>query len=166
VTRAQHHSNGSHGRNGAPSIPSIPLSADTSTSPAEQSIGELVRDATTHLSTLIRAEVELARSEIAAEVSKGVRGSVYFIVALTVLLFSSFFFFFAVAELLADLGLYRSASFGIVFGLMLLTAGIFALLGYRKVRRIQAPERTISSVRDTAAALRHRGDHAAGGPES
>jgi membrane protein implicated in regulation of membrane protease activity len=104
--------------------------------------------------------VELARSEIAAEVRKGLRGSVYFIIALAVLLFSSFFFFFALAELLADIGLYRSASFGIVFGLMLLTAGLFALLGYRKVRRIRAPERTISTVRDTAATLRHRSEHA------
>ncbi|GDY30728.1 phage holin family protein [Gandjariella thermophila] len=166
MTRAQHHSNGSHGGNGVPPIPSIPLSADNSTDPGEQSIGELVRDATTHLSTLIRAEVELARSEIAGEFRKGLRGSVYFTIALAVLVFSSFFFFFAIAELLADLGLYRSASFGIVFGVMLLTAGLFALLGYRKVRRIRAPERTISSVRDTAAALRHRGDHTAGAPES
>jgi uncharacterized membrane protein YqjE len=160
VTSAHQNRNGNSGGAGLPPLPSIPLSADSpGATAAETSIGGLVRDATAHMSTLIRAEVELARSEVAAEIRKGVRGSVFFILALTVLLFSSFFFFIAVAELLADLGLYRSASYGIVFLLMLLTAGLFAFLGVRKVRRIRAPERTISTMRDTAAALRHPGDH-------
>jgi uncharacterized membrane protein YqjE len=141
-------------------VPSIPLSEDypaTRSGAADTSIGGLVRDASTHLSTLIRAEVELAKSEVTAEVKKGVKGSVFFVVALTVLLFSLFFFFFALAELLYDLGLYRSAAFGIVFVLMLAVAGLFGFLGYRKVRKIRAPERTISSAKDTMSALRSRG---------
>ncbi|RJQ74102.1 phage holin family protein [Pseudonocardiaceae bacterium YIM PH 21723] len=143
-----------------PTVPSIPLIPDrASVDPADQSIGGLVRDATSHLSTLVRAEVELAKSEVVAEVRKGVRGSVFFIVALTILLFSLFYFFMAVAELLADLGLYRSAAYGIVFLVMLLTAGLFAFLGYRKVRKIRAPQRTIETMRDNAALLSRRGQH-------
>lgn len=137
-------------------VPSIPLTADDPT--AETSIGGLVRDATAHVSTLVRAEVELAKGELKAEVKKGVKGSVFFIVALTVLLFSLFFLFMALAYLLYDLGLPISASFGIVFFVMLLTAGFCAYLGYRKVKKIRAPQRTIASAKDTVAVLRHRGD--------
>lgn len=162
MTRPQKSSNGSRHSAGSsrwsggsdaagnPLVPSIPLSEDLAGAPSEQSIGGLVKDATTHLSTLVRSEVELAKLEITAEVKKGIKGSVFFIVALTVLLFSLFFFFFAIAELLADLGLYRSAAFGIVFGVMLVVAIIFALLGWRKVRKIRAPQRTISEAKETA----------------
>lgn len=45
------------------------------------------------MSTLVRAEVALAKAEVTGEVKKGVQGSVFFIIALTVLLFSTFFFF-------------------------------------------------------------------------
>lgn len=144
--------------NGANSVPSIPLSEDRIGNGAAdgQSIGNLVRDASTHVSTLVRAEIELARAEITSEVKKGVKGSLFFIAALVVLGFSSFFFFFTIAEFLADLGLYRSASYGIVFLAMVLIAGLAALLGWLKVRKIRAPERTISSFRDTAAAFKPR----------
>jgi hypothetical protein len=154
VTSARENTNGS----GLPPVPSIPLTAESAVKIAEEtSIGGLVRDATAHLSTLVRAEVELAKSEVAGEIKKGVKGSVFFIVALTVLLFSSFFFFFFGAELL-DVWLPRWSAFLIVFGLMLLTAVLFALLGYRKVKKLRAPQRTIDSARDTVAALRHRGE--------
>lgn len=141
-----------------PPIPSIPLSAETPERIAgETSIGGLVRDATAHLSTLVRAEVELAKSEIAGEIKKAVKGSVYFIVALTVLLFSLFFFFIFVGELLA-VWLPSWAAYLIDFGGMLAFAGFFAFLGFRKLKKLRAPQRTIESARDTVAALRHRGE--------
>jgi hypothetical protein len=87
VTTAQHRTNGNRSVDGLSSVASIPLTPDDVATRAEdQSIGGLVKDATTHLSTLIRAEVELARSEITAEVKKGVQGSIFFVLALTLLL--------------------------------------------------------------------------------
>ncbi|WP_436493297.1 phage holin family protein [Actinokineospora sp. HUAS TT18] len=158
------HANGDRDGSGLPKVPSIPLSDDRAFAAAgDQSIGNLVKDATTHLSTLVRAEVELAKSEVTGEIKKGLKGSVFFIVALTILLYSSFFLFFALAELLADLGLLRSVAFGIVFFLMLTMAGFFGFLGYRKVRAIRAPKRTIESFKDTAAALTHRGEPSTNG---
>ncbi|GAA1235341.1 MULTISPECIES: phage holin family protein [Pseudonocardia] len=139
-----------------PVLPSIPLSREPVKPASEQSIGELVRDATAQVSTLVRAEVELARAEVTAEVKKGVQGSVFFIVALTILLFSLFFAFFALAELLA-LWLNRAVSFAIVFGIMLLVAGLFGLFGYLRVRRIRKPERTLSSLKESAQVLSQRG---------
>ncbi|HEV2784604.1 MAG TPA: phage holin family protein [Actinophytocola sp.] len=143
--------------NGLPRVPSIPLSDDRAIEASgNHSIGHLVKDATTHLSTLVRAEIELAKSEIAKEVKTALVGSIFFIIALMILLYSSFFFFFFLADLL-DVWLPRWAASLIVFGGMLLFAGFAAFLGYRRVRKIHAPERTISTLKDTAAALTHRG---------
>nr|WP_306991579.1 phage holin family protein [Amycolatopsis thermophila] len=154
VSSQEHERNG---REGLGAVPYIPLSAEDESTANGQSIGSLVSQATQHLSTLVRAEVELAKSEVVGEVKKGAKGSVYFIIAGVIGLYSSFFFFFFLGELLSE-WLKRWAAFGIVFLLMLLVAGLFGLLGYRKVKKIRAPERTITSFKDTAAALKPRRD--------
>jgi uncharacterized membrane protein YqjE len=153
VTSA-HHTNGSG--DGLPPVASIPLTEDDPARAANgHSIGALVRDATTHLSTLIRAEVELARTEITAEVKQGLRGSIYFIIALTLVVLLMPFLLTAIALVIA-IWLPMWAGFGIVFVAMALAAALLALLGWRRVRRIRGPRRTISSVRDTATALTQR----------
>ncbi len=139
-----------------PVLPSIPLAPEPVKPLSEQSIGSLVKEATAHVSTLVRAEVELARAEVTAEVKKGLQGSIFFIVALMIMLFSLFFLFFTIAEVLA-IWLPRSAAFAIVFGIMILSAGLFGLLGYLRVRKIRKPERTISSLKESAQVLSHRG---------
>lgn len=138
------------------SVTSIPLSEEGTGSGGEQSLGNLVRDATTHISTLVRAEVELAKTELTGEIKKGVKGSVYFVLALAIIAFSMFFLFFTLAEGLHALGLWRWAAFGIVFLLMLVVAGLLALLGYQRVRKIRAPQRTIESLKDTAQVARRQ----------
>lgn len=145
-----------HQRNdpgGVGAVPYIPLSPDDGTAAGEQSIGKLVGDATQHLSTLVRAEVELAKSEVVAEAKKATKGAVYFIVAAVIALYSSFFFFFALGYVLY-IWLSLAAAFGIVFVLMLISAAVFGLLGWRKVKKLKAPQRTIDSFKDTAAALK------------
>jgi uncharacterized membrane protein YqjE len=139
-----------------PVLPSIPLAPEPVKPLSEQSIGSLVKEATAHVSTLVRAEVELARAEVTAEVKKGLQGSILFIVALVIVLFSLFFLFFTLAEVLA-IWLPRWAAFAIVFGLMIVSAGLFAFLGYLQVRKIRKPERTISSLKESAQVLSHRG---------
>ena len=139
-------------KNGVPTtVTSIPL-VDPDAMPPNPSIGDLVKDATAQVSTLVRAEVELAKSEITRDVKKGLTGSVFFILALVVLLYSTFFMFFFLAELL-DTWMWRWAAFLTVFILMLVTTGVFALLGYLKVRKIRGPQETIASVKETTAAL-------------
>lgn len=133
------------------SLTSIPL-VDPHAMPPNPSIGELVKDATTQVSTLVRAEVELARAEITRDVKKGLTGSVFFILALVVLLYSTFFMFFFLAELL-DTWLWRWAAFLVVFVLMLITTAVLALIGYVRVRKIRGPQETIASVKETTAAL-------------
>ncbi|MEV6068654.1 phage holin family protein [Nocardia sp. NPDC052001] len=143
---------GGNGRNGdrTRTITSIPLSdVDTHES---ATIGSLVRDATEQMSTLVRAEVALAKAEVTGEVKKGLQGSVFFIAALTVLLFSSFFFFFFLAELL-DVWVYRWLAFLIVFLLMIVATAALALFGYLKVRKLRAPEKTIESLKEVKTVL-------------
>lgn len=137
---------------GVPSkLTTIPL-ADPHARPGEPSIGDLIKDATTQMSTLVRAEVELARAEITRDVKKGLTGSVFFIAALVVLFYSTFFLFFFLAELL-DSWLWRWVAFLIVFALMVVTTVVLALLGFLKVRRIRGPRQTIESVKETRTAL-------------
>lgn len=139
-------------RNGVPdTLTTIPL-ADPHALPADPSLGDLVKDATAQISTLVRAEVELARAEITRDVKKGLAGSVFFISALVVMFYSTFFLFFFLAELL-DTWLWRWVAFAIVFGIMVVVTVALALLGYLKVRRIRGPQQTIESVRETRTAL-------------
>jgi hypothetical protein len=132
-------------------VTSIPL-VDPHVVPANASIGDLVKDATAQVSTLVRAEVELARAEITRDVKKGLTGSVFFIAALVVLFYSTFFFFFFVAELL-DTWLWKWVAYLIVFGIMVVTTAVLALIGFLKVRRIRGPQQTIESVKETREAL-------------
>jgi uncharacterized membrane protein YqjE len=156
VTSREPNSHGRHARPEPPSgVRSIPLSPDPPRQHADASLGELVREAATHFSTLFRAEVELAKAEVTAEVRKGVKGSIFFVLALTILIFSLFFLFIAIAQVLA-VWLPQWAAFSIVFALMVVAAAGFALVGWRRVRSIRKPERTIVSVRDTGAALTRR----------
>lgn len=140
-------------------LTSIPL-VDPHATAGDPSLGDLVKEATTQVSTLVRAEVELARAEITRDVKKGLTGSVFFISALVVLFYSTFFFFFFLAELL-DSWLWRWVAFGLVFGIMVATTVVLAVLGYLKVRRIRGPRQTIDSVKETRTALSPGHDKAA-----
>ncbi|OBK11060.1 phage holin family protein [Mycobacterium asiaticum] len=139
-------------KSGVPStLTTIPL-ADPHARAGDPSIGELIKDVTAQMSTLVRAEVELAKAEITRDVKKGLTGSVFFISALVVLFYSTFFLFFFLAELL-DNWLWRWAAFLIVFGIMVVVTALLALLGFLKVRRIRGPQKTIESVKEARTAF-------------
>jgi uncharacterized membrane protein YqjE len=117
----------------------------------------LVRDATSHISTLVRGELELARAELGREVKKGLTGSVFFIIALVLLLLFIPFGLVALSLGINDMFDFEDHpwfGFLIVFGVAILGAGALVWLGIRKFRRIRAPQRT-----DTMAALRNRGEN-------
>jgi MFS family permease len=139
-------------KNGVPNtLTTIPL-ADPHARAGDPSVGDLIKDVTAQMSTLVRAEVELARAEITRDVKKGLTGSVFFISALVVLFYSTFFLFFFLAELL-DNWLWRWAAFLIVFGIMVVVTIVLALFGFLKVRRIRGPQKTIESVKEARTAF-------------
>ncbi|MFV0533884.1 MAG: phage holin family protein [Cumulibacter sp.] len=119
---------------------------------AQPSVGTLVKEASTHFSTLLRSEIELAKSEVKSEVKKGVAGSGMLAAAGVIVALALPFLFVAIAELLAGpVGLPRWLSFLIIFVVFLLVAGALALLGIRKFKKLRAPERTIGSLKANKA---------------
>lgn len=131
-----------------------PRAAASPAPSAEPSIGQLVAQASEQLSTLVRSELELAKLELRSSVKNAGVGFGMFAGAGVVLVFSLWFGFFALAEGLAAVGLYRWLAFLVVFGFLLLVVGLFAVVGVRKVKRIKAPERTITTGKETVAYLR------------
>lgn len=121
---------------------------------AEASLGKLVADATESLSTLVRAEIELAKLELRSSVKNVGVGVGFFAAAGVLLVFSLTFGFIALAEGLIAMGLYRWLGYLIVFGGMLLVIGALVFFGVKKVKRVKAPERTISTSKDTIAYLK------------
>jgi uncharacterized membrane protein YqjE len=132
--------------------------AQHSTGPAQgdqPSIGQLVQDASEHVSTLVRAEIELAKLELTTTARRGGIGAGMLVGAAVVLLLSLPFLFVTLAEVLVAIGLPRWASYLIVWGLFLIVAVVLALLGRHSLRTLRKPERTIETVKETVDWARH-----------
>lgn len=150
---------------GAHPVPSIPLS-DADLGPhGEPSIGNLVKDATASMSTLVRSEVALAKSELVSEAKKAGAGTAALAIAGVTALYASFFFFFFLAELLSE-WLPRWAAFLIVFGLLVLVTVVVAIGGYLFFKRIRGPKKTIDSVKEIKTVLPGSGADKAGAARS
>ena len=125
-------------------------------SPDQQpSVGELVRRASEHVSTLVRAEVELAKAEVSGTVKRAGIGGGMLAGAAVILLFSVPFLFVVIAEVLVAIGLPRWLSYLIVWVFFLLVAAVLALIGRRQLKKMSKPERTLKTAKDTAAWARH-----------
>jgi cytochrome c biogenesis protein CcdA len=136
--------------------PDIPLTVEPEVDTT--SIGSLVKDATTHLSTLIRSEIELAKMEITDSVKTGLRGAIFFIGAAVIGLVALVFGWFVLAEVLA-IWLPRWAAYLIVLGVMVVAIGGLVFLGIKKIKQVKKPERTIRSLSDTAQTLKSAASH-------
>ncbi|MGI8697017.1 MAG: phage holin family protein [Mycobacteriales bacterium] len=121
--------------------------------PADASFGELVKDASAQLSTLVRGEIELAKAEITREAKRAGLAVALFAVAGALVLYALTFGLIGLAEGLVALGLWRWLSYLIVFVLLVLIAGVAVLIGMRWIKRVGKPERTIASVKGTASAM-------------
>jgi len=121
---------------------------------AEPSLGDLVSDASKHLSDLVHSEIELAKLELRSSVKNAFTGIGLFLAAVVVLVFSLTFGFFALAEGIAALGLQRWLAFLIVFGFQFVIVVLCVLLGIRKVKRIKAPQQTIDTTKQTVDYLK------------
>jgi membrane protein implicated in regulation of membrane protease activity len=99
------------------------------------------------VSTLIRSEVELAKTEISRSAKKAGVSVALFAVAGVLLAFAGIYFFVMIAEALA-LVLPRWAAYGIVTLFLLIVAGLAALVGRRMLKKLDKPERTMESLRE------------------
>jgi hypothetical protein len=120
----------------------------------ERTLGQLVAQASEDLSELVRYEIALAKSEVMADVKKGVAAGGLFAVA-------GFFGLLALITLLISAGFGLIAAgfsawlaFLIVTGALLLLAVLLVLVAIVLIKRIKPPERTIRSTKLTLAAVR------------
>ncbi|MBX6769876.1 MAG: phage holin family protein [Actinomadura rubrobrunea] len=129
----------------------------------DKSLGELVALASSNISTLIRAEMDLAKMELKADAKKAALGGTMFAIAgliagVIVILLS-----IAAAYGLVALGVWHWAAFLIVAGAYLLLALVLIGIGYLRIRKIDGARRTRRTLRDDLTMLRRRGD--SGTPE-
>ena len=120
----------------------------------DPTIGRLVADASRDISSLLRDEIALAKSEVkvsvkAGGIGLGLFGAAAFLVLLAIIMLSV-----AIAYFIHFTGLDLAWCFLIVFGLYVLIAALLGLVGYRKVKQVRAPERAIHQAQETKNILR------------
>ena len=136
------------------SSPATQSLAGRPTGPAEPSVGTLAKSAMADMSTLIRSEIELAKTEVTVSAKRGGIGAAAFAAAGVMLAFAAIFFFIALAEFLTWLGLVRWVSYLIVFALLVLIAAVAGFVGYRQVKKIKKPEKTLETLSDLPDVMR------------
>ncbi|WP_433465261.1 phage holin family protein [Spirillospora sp. CA-128828] len=124
----------------------------------DKSVGELVALASSNISNLIRAEMDLAKLELKADAKKAAIGGASFSAAgliggLIVILLS-----IAFAYGLVGLGIWHWAAFLIVAAVYGLLAGLLVLFGKWRMGKIEGAKRTRKTLKDDLSALRRRGD--------
>ena len=128
-----------------------PSSTVSGATRVEPTFGELFASASRDLSTLVHGEIELAKAELRTDVAAAARGGVMFAVAAVFGLFLLFMLCIAFAEGLVAAGIFRWVAYLIVAAVLLLLAGLVALIGLRSVKKIGPPERTIETTKGTVA---------------
>jgi hypothetical protein len=116
---------------------------------ADQAVGDIIKNITDEVKTLVRDEMELAKHELIpaarnAGIGAGLFGAAgYFaICALSVL-------YFAAAFGLVAAGLAAWLAFLIVGGALFVIAGLCGLIGFVLVKRVKPPEHTIAQANKT-----------------
>ncbi|MEU2395270.1 phage holin family protein [Streptomyces sp. NPDC007369] len=120
---------------------------------AERTLGQLVASATAEMSALVHDEIALAKAELREDVRRGATGGIAISIAGVFALFSLPVLSFAAAYGIHNLGLGLAWSFLIVGVAFLLLAGLLALISVSKFKKVKPPEKSIASVKETAAVL-------------
>jgi hypothetical protein len=123
----------------------------------EPTVGQLVANASRDLSSLVRSEIELAKTElkstaVAAGTGAGLFGAAGFLALLAVILLS-----IAAAYGVSALGLHPALSFLIVAVLYLLIALVLVLVGKRLLGKAKGPQRAIETSKQSVEALKSIG---------
>ena len=121
----------------------------------EPTIGKLVVDASRDVSSLIKHEIELAKSELkvsvrAGGISIGLFAAAGFLVVLAIIMLSVAFAYFL--TMIFDIDL--AWSFLIVFGVYLLLAAGLIAIGVKKVKQVKPPEKTIEQAKEIPSAFK------------
>ena len=125
----------------------------------DRSVGDLVSEAVSDITRLVKYQTDLAKQELLADVRRiGVSAGLGATIVVTSFLMLVMLCF-ALAYGLQTLGVWDWASFLIVTGVLIVLAAAFAGIIYLKVRRLDRLRKTRESVQDDIAMLR-RDEHA------
>ena len=120
----------------------------------ERTLGQLVAQASDDLTSLVRAEIALAKAELRADARNAALGGGLLGAAGYLGLLGSITAVVTVAYALVAAGLRAWLAFLIVTVALLLVAGILALVGRSRFKRLRPPERTIRTTREAIAAVK------------
>ncbi|MGC4112846.1 MAG: phage holin family protein [Nocardioides sp.] len=122
----------------------------------DPTIGRLVSDASRDVSSLIRNEIRLAKSEIKVSVKAGGMGVAMFAAAAFFALMALIMLSVAIAYFINwnGKGLSLHWAFLIVFGFYLLVAALLAFIGIRSVKKVRAPEKAIAQANEAKQILK------------
>ena len=122
----------------------------------DPTIGRLVSDATRDVSSLVRNEIQLAKSELQVSVKAGGTGIAMFAAAAFFTLMGLIMLSVAFAYFInwnGD-GLALQWAFLIVFGAYLLIAALLGFIGVRKVKKVRGPEKAIAQANEAKQILK------------
>jgi hypothetical protein len=120
----------------------------------ERTLGQLVAQASEDLTSLVRAEIALAKAELRADARNAALGGGLLGAAGYLGLLASITAVITVAYALVAAGLRAWLAFLIVTVALLLVAGILALVGRSRFKRLRPPERTIRTTKEAIAAVK------------
>ncbi|CAG7571630.1 putative superfamily III holin-X [Barrientosiimonas humi] len=125
------------------------------TNGSERTLGQLVADATTDMSGIVRGEIDLVKVEMKAEAQKAGKGGAMLAAAGVVALYMLGFLLTAGAWGLYAAGLSRWLSFLIVALVLGVVALVLALVGRSQLKKMQGgPKKTIANAQKTVQAIK------------
>ena len=122
--------------------------------PGEPTVGQLVAQASQEVSEIVRAELALAKAELATSAKNGALAGGMFAAAGFLGFYASILLTIAIGYGLVAARLAPWLAFLLVAVAFLLVAGLLALFGKSRIGRIKAPQRTIESTRRTLSAVK------------
>ena len=115
----------------------------------DPTLGRLFADASRDISSLVRQEIALAKSELQVSVKAGGLGIGLFAGAAFIGVLAVIMLSVAIAYFIHMTGLDLAWCFLIVFVLYVLVAALLAFVGVKKVKQVRAPERAIHQAQET-----------------
>jgi len=127
----------------------------TSGASTERTIGQLVADASSDVSSIVRSEIELAKVEITRDVTHAGKGIGMFTGAGVLGLYAFGLILLGAAWGLVAAGLPVWAGLLIVAAVLLIVAGVLALVGKKQLAKVKGkPEKAIDNAQRTVAAVK------------
>jgi len=122
----------------------------------DPTIGRLVSDASRDVSSLLRNEIQLAKSELRLSAKAGGVGIAMFAAAAFFAVMALIMLSVAFAYFLNwnGEGLDLHWAFTVVFAVYLVIAALLAYIGIRKVKKVRAPEKAIAQANEAKQILK------------